>query len=117
VRGYEKFFMDLGLNTALAEALLDKLLTLFMEIYTEYLGQVGPYVQAVYLTDDLGTQSSLLISPAMFRKFLKERFRRLFAHIKSLAPHIKIIYHCDGAGRLIPTVETWDALNRCRLAR
>ncbi len=103
VRGYEKFFMDLGLNPALAEALLDKLLALFMEMYSEYLGRVGPYVQAIYLTDDLGTQSSLLISPAMFRKFLKERFRSLFAHIKSLAPHIKIIYHCDGAvKRLIP---------------
>jgi uroporphyrinogen decarboxylase len=114
VRGYEKFFMDLGLNTAFAEALLDRLLSLFKDMYTEYFGRVGPYVQAVYLTDDLGTQNSLLISPAMFRKFLKERFRILFAHIKSLAPQIKIIYHCDGAvKRLIPDfIEIGvDALN------
>jgi uroporphyrinogen decarboxylase len=114
VRGYERFFMDLGLHTAFAEALLDKLLALFQEMYTQYLEQVGACVQAVYLTDDLGTQSSLLISPAMFRRFLKERFRKLFAHIKALAPHIKIIYHCDGAvKRLIPDfIEIGvDALN------
>lgn len=114
VRGYERFFMDLGLNTAFAEALLDKVLALFREMYTQYLERVGPWVQAVYLTDDLGTQSSLLISPAMFRRFLKERFRKLFAHIKALAPHIKIIFHCDGAvKRLIPDfIEIGvDALN------
>jgi uroporphyrinogen decarboxylase len=114
VRGYEKFFMDLGLNTAFAEALLDRLLSLFKDMYTEYLGRVGPCVQAIYLTDDLGTQSSLLISPAMFRRFLKERFRELFSHVKSLAPQIRIIYHCDGAvKRLIPDfIEIGvDALN------
>ena len=67
-RGYENFFMDLAMKKDYAEALLDKILDLFCRMYTNYLEQVGEYVQIIYITDDLGTQGSLLMSPAMFRE-------------------------------------------------
>jgi len=58
--------------------------------------EVGPYVQLVYLTDDYGSQSSLLISPRMFRQLIKPRIKELNDHIKSLAD-VKIMFHSDGA--------------------
>lgn len=95
-RGYENFFMDLAMNRDYAEALIDKVLDLFCRMYTRYLDRVGKYVQIIYLTDDLGTQGSLLMSPAMFREQIKPKFKALNDHIKGLTD-AKIMFHSDGA--------------------
>ena len=48
------------------------------------------------MTDDLGTQSSLLMSPDLFRERVKPWMKDLHDHIKSLAD-VKLIMHSDGA--------------------
>lgn len=95
-RGYENFFMDLIGNKEFAEALLNKVLDLFCRMYTNYLKEVGEYVQILYITDDLGTQAGLLMSPAMFREQIKPKFKALNEHLKSLTD-AKIMFHSDGA--------------------
>ena len=97
LRGYEQFFTDLATNPEFALALLDKVLELFKQMYANYFKEVGRHAQLVYITDDVGTQNSLLISPRMFRKLIKPRFQEFIAHLKQLAPHIKVMYHTDGA--------------------
>lgn len=96
MRGYEDFMCDLMADEEFAEALLDKLLEIQKEMWTEFLSKVGKYVQLVYLTDDYGTQTSLLISPDIFRKFIKPRNKALIDHIKSLAD-VQVMFHCDGS--------------------
>jgi uroporphyrinogen decarboxylase len=102
MRGYDKFFMDLVIDREFAEALMDRILSTLKAMWTHYLEAVGPYVQLVYLTDDLGSQNSLLISPRMFRQLLKPRMKALHDHIRSLAD-VKIMFHTDGA--VLPLVE------------
>ncbi len=97
LRGYEQFFTDLATNQEFALALLDKVLDIFKQMYANYFKIVGEYTQLVYITDDVGTQNSLLISPRMFRKLIKPKFQDFIAHLKELAPHIKVMYHTDGA--------------------
>jgi uroporphyrinogen decarboxylase len=77
-------------------------------MWSRYLEAVGPYVQLVYLTDDLGSQSSLLISPRMFRQLIMPRMKELHDHIKSLAD-VKIMFHSDGA--VLPLVDDFLAMN------
>ncbi len=96
IRGYEAFFADLALDLPFAEALLDKLLWLYKEMWASYLKEVGPYVQVVYFTDDIGAQNSMMISPATFRAVLKPRLKALIEHIKGLAD-VKFMYHTDGS--------------------
>jgi uroporphyrinogen decarboxylase len=108
MRGYDKFFMDLVLDREFAEALMDRILATLKTMWTRYLEAVGPYVQIVYLTDDLGSQSSLLVSPRMFRQFLKPRMKELHDHIKSLAD-VKLMFHTDGA--VLPLVEDFLDMN------
>jgi uroporphyrinogen decarboxylase len=102
MRGYGQFFMDLALDRAFAEALMDRILAMLKTMWTRYMEAVGPYVQVVYLTDDLGSQSSLLISPRMFRQMLKPRMKELHDHIKSLAD-VKLRFHTDGA--VLPLID------------
>jgi uroporphyrinogen decarboxylase len=69
---------------------------------------VGEYVQIAYVTDDLGSQSSLLISPRMFRQLLKPRMKELHDHIKSCAD-VKLMFHTDGA--VLPLVDDFLEMN------
>lgn len=96
LRGYDKLFTDFALNPGRAHALLDKLSELFNAMYREYLQAVGPYVQVVVITDDQGTQQSLMVSPKMFREFIKPGLKSLVATIKATAD-VKVLMHCDGA--------------------
>ncbi len=96
MRGYEQFFVDLISDPEFANTLLDKITLLLKEMWTRYLREVGPYVQIAYVTDDLGTQTSLLMSPKLFRKCLKPRMKELHDHIKRLAD-VKLMMHSDGA--------------------
>jgi uroporphyrinogen decarboxylase len=108
MRGYDQFFMDLAIDTPFAEALMDRILATLKEMWSHYLEEVGPYVQLVYLTDDFGSQNSLLISPRMFRSLLKPRIKELHDHIKSLAD-VKLMFHSDGA--VLPLVDDFVDMN------
>ncbi len=103
LRGYDKLFMDFALNPALAHALLDRLSEVINAMYAQYMQAVGAYVQVAVITDDQGTQKSLMVSPAMFRQFIKPRLQSQVQTIKQHAPHVKVLMHCDGA--ILPIVE------------
>jgi uroporphyrinogen decarboxylase len=108
MRGYDQFFMDLVIDKPFAEAMMDKILATLKEMWSRYMEEVGPYVQLVYLTDDLGSQSSLLISPKLFREMLKPRMKELHDHIKSLAD-VKLMFHSDGA--VLPLIDDFLDMN------
>ncbi len=95
IRGYEQMFADLVDNVAFTEVLLDKLLELYKEFWTTFLKAIGPYIQMVYFTDDIGGQNAMMISPATFRSLVKPRIKELIDHIKSQAD-VKFMYHTDG---------------------
>ncbi len=96
LRGMSQFLMDLVLDKAFANALLDRLLEVEMGLFEAFLQAVGESVEIVQLADDFGTQNSLLISPALFREMLKPRYKRLIDFVKSRT-QARVFLHCDGA--------------------
>jgi uroporphyrinogen decarboxylase len=103
LRGFEQLFMDLALDPGLACAILDKIVDIKMDYWKKALELAGKNVLVAVEGDDLGTQNSLMISPEMYRKYIKPRHTRLFSFIKKQAPHIKVFLHSCGAVRqLIP---------------
>jgi uroporphyrinogen decarboxylase len=108
MRGYDQFFMDLAIDVPFAEALMDRILHTLKEMWSRYMDAVGDYVQIAYVTDDLGSQSSLLISPRMFRQLLKPRMKELHDHIKSCAD-VELMFHTDGA--VLPLVDDFLEMN------
>ena len=54
-------------------------------------------VDAIWLGEDLGTQTSTLISPRMWRKRFKHRYQRMIEAFRKENPDIIIIMHSDGA--------------------
>lgn len=102
--GFEEWFCLLASNQDLAIKIMDKVLEFHLGYWDAVLSRVGRYVQVAVIADDLGTQDSLLISPNMYRKFIKPRHKKLVDFIKSKA-NVKVFLHSDGAIReLMPDI-------------
>lgn len=54
-------------------------------------------VDAIWLGEDLGTQTSMLISPDLWRERFKPRYARMIAALKQRKPDLTVIFHSDGA--------------------
>jgi uroporphyrinogen decarboxylase len=54
-------------------------------------------VDAVWLGEDLGSQTSTLISPEDWRRMFKPRHSRIIEKLKKVNPDIIVIMHSDGA--------------------
>ena len=104
MRGFEKFFMDLVLDPAFADALLDKITELKMRYWEKALETVGDNVLVVSEADDIATQRGPMISAEMYRRFVAPRHKRLFEHLRRKArSRFYLFYHTCGAVRdLIP---------------
>ena len=115
MRGFEAFFADLALRPGFAEALLDIITELKMQYWGRALDTVGTNVLVVSEADDIATQRGPIISPAMYRRFIAPRHRRLFGFIRKRAQaRVYIFYHSCGAVKdLIPQLldEGIDILN------
>jgi len=98
IRGYEEFYSDLMINPNLACKLMDKFLELKIRFYETASEQIGEYVQFVREGDDIAGQNSLLISPDIYRKYVKPRHKELFEAQRKIFPDpFYVFFHSDGA--------------------
>ncbi len=104
LRGVEKFLLDLSLNPEFALALLDKVTGAIEGLLHLAMQAGGKWFDLVELPgDDYAGNTNLLISPVMFRKFVKPCLARLVNTIKEYNPKVSIMLHSDGAiTKLIP---------------
>ena len=80
LRGMQQTFEDFHLFPGEVDRLLDALTEYLLEIIRAWGrlgGDGGLRPDGWFLTDDWGTQGSLMISPRMWRKFFAARYRRL----------------------------------------
>jgi uroporphyrinogen decarboxylase len=95
LRGYEQLFMDFIQNPAFVLALFDRLLDINIAGTRRFLDAAGPFVTIFRTADDLASQSGLLVSPAMYRQFLKPYHQRYVNFVKSHTD-AKVLFHTDG---------------------
>jgi uroporphyrinogen decarboxylase len=97
LRGFQDWFLDCGMNVKILEFLFDKILNIKIRIVENLLLEVGKEVDIVIVSDDLGTQRGLQVSPIFFRKSIKSRFKKYFNVIRQFSPNLKILFHCCGS--------------------
>lgn len=95
LQGMDRFLTNLALNPDFAAALLRKNAELCKQLMGHFLHALGDHVDIIKIGDDLGTQESLLMSPAMYRRILKPIHADYIAFIKSRT-HAKVFFHTDG---------------------
>lgn len=102
MRGLENWYMDMIRNPAVCEALLDRMLTYWLDYYNGFMKEIGDLVDIVMIGDDLAGQEGPLFQPEFYRTIVKPRQKKLVQHIKSLTK-AKIWYHtCGGCKVYIP---------------
>ena len=102
MRGLEQFLQDMIIDKAFAHALMRKITDFQKQRAKQYLSVAGKYIDIFRTSDDLGTQDSLMMSPAMYREMVKPYQEEYFSTIKEYTD-AKILYHCCGA--VFPLIE------------
>lgn len=95
LRGWDHFLMDLAGDPKMAQALIETITNFYLRNLPAFLEQVGKYAHAVVNHDDLGNQSTSLISPKMYREMFKPYHRQIFQAIKANS-NLYIYMHSDG---------------------
>ena len=95
-RGFDRFPVDLIAEKELAHCLLEKYTAYCERLMDTFLDIAGPFLHVVELADDLGSQSSLLISPDLYREMILPYYRRLIRGVKAKTGAM-IFHHSCGA--------------------
>ncbi|MBE0635763.1 uroporphyrinogen-III decarboxylase, partial [Candidatus Bipolaricaulota bacterium] len=95
MQGMDKFLMNMAMRPDFARALLERIALVCKGIMGSFLREVGDVIDIIKIGDDLGTQASLLISPAMYREMLKPVHADFIKFIKDRT-HAKVLFHSDG---------------------
>jgi len=95
MRGFEQFLVDMMTDETFTAKFLNKILELQLAAYDKLLAKAGPYIDGVFVTDDLASQDSLLMSNDLYRRVIAPYQKELFSFIRSKGP--EIIYHSCGA--------------------
>jgi len=93
LRGMERLLIDMATDAGRANRVLDFPFHYHMAV-TQKLVRMG--VDMIWLGDDVGGQTTMLMSPKMWRTYLKPRMAELIASLRAINPRIKIAYHTDG---------------------
>jgi uroporphyrinogen decarboxylase len=104
LRGAEEFMLDMATDPDFALALLERITNTLVGLTQGYLEACGSDIDMIELPgDDYAGNTNLVISPAMFRRFIQPALRKMVNTIKSFRPEIKVMLHSDGAiVRLLP---------------
>ena len=92
--GMDDLLLSLGLEDGRAEILFDKTARFTLQVAR---GALERNVDWIWLGDDVGTQTGMLMSPDMWRKYLKPRMAGLIQKLRSSRENCIIAYHSCGS--------------------
>jgi uroporphyrinogen decarboxylase len=93
LRGLENLLSDMICNEPMAAACLDRMTRIKADI-SQHVAAAG--IDMIVFGDDVGTQQSMMMSPALWRKWLKPAMKTVIEAAKSINPEIIAYYHSDG---------------------
>ena len=112
MRGYEQFLIDLVADKDLAHALLGKLHQAYLDRTDAFLHALGDWFDIVFLTDDLGTQKTGMISTDVYREMIFPHISEIVGKIKAAGKKV-VMHSCGAVSSFVPFLIEMgvDALN------
>ena len=98
LRGFENVLMDFYEEEELLTSLLDRITDFHVELAKRYIS-IG--VNCGRTVDDYGSQTGMIMSPDMWRRFIKPRLARIHAVYRNAG--LPIIHH--SCGNIMPIIE------------
>lgn len=104
LRGFENYMMDMMLDEAFMNKLLDKLLEQHLSYWEPRIEAVGKYVQVVQVADDLGHQAGPMMSLDMFNKYIRPRHKEVIDFIRARTDAKVFQHSCGAIAQFIPAL-------------
>lgn len=101
MRGMENILMDFVLNPVFVDELLDRLEESCSQVIDTLLLKYGDKIDAIGMSEDYGSQRSLLMSPTHWRRFIRPRLARLIEKVHSGGKKF-YLHSCGHVTPLIP---------------
>ncbi|NIP17696.1 MAG: hypothetical protein GWM87_05755 [Xanthomonadales bacterium] len=95
MQGMERFMTALALDPEFAVALVSRCADYCKRLMARFLHELGDNVDIIKIGDDLGTQTSLMMSPAMYRRLIKPIHADYIGFIRERTG-AKVFFHSDG---------------------
>jgi uroporphyrinogen decarboxylase len=93
LRGITQSLLDLAMNRDLANKIMD----ISVDYHTKLgLKLIDRGVDMLWLSDDIGGQHSLLMSPETFRELIKPKLGFMIQEFKNKNKNLKVAFHSDG---------------------
>ncbi len=118
LRRIDNFLMDLVVDQANVERLLDALLEIHFQTLDNVIASVGDLVDIVRFGDDLGMDNGPLMSPDTYRAIFKPRHAALNAYVHERSSLKTFLHSCGSLYDLLPDIiETGvDILNPVQIS-
>jgi uroporphyrinogen decarboxylase len=101
LRGVEQILLDLALQPELAQALFERIAAFYLEYARRTFEAADGGIDIFMMGDDFGSQTGPLVSPEMWRRFLRPGFQAFAALAKGYG--LTVAHHtCGSVEPLIP---------------
>ena len=118
MRGFDRWMMDFLECPAVAEALMDRVLDIWLTISGDLIDAADGCFDLVFYADDIAHQDGPFVSPEMYQMYVKPRQRRLVEFIKSRTSAPFVYHSCGAVAPLLPDLVDIgiDVLNPVQVA-
>lgn len=118
LRGFEDWFTDLAADKKLAAALFDAAVEHNSALAEEILKVGGDLADVVAISEDLGFQNGLIVSPELYHELFKPRHQKYFATVKKHTSAFIHLHSCGSIYKLLPDLIELgvDVLNPVQVA-
>jgi uroporphyrinogen decarboxylase len=112
--GMEEAMMKMAAEPAVFEAAIDRITACTNAMLDRYLAACGDRVPIALIEDDFASQRGLMMSPAVWRQFLKPRYARLFATAKKHGKYVWF-HSCGDITAVLPDLidigmDVWETV-------
>lgn len=113
LRRIDNFLVDLAINQAEVERLLDALLEQHLATLEKVCAAVGDVADILRFGDDLGTDHGPFMAPKTYRKLFKPRHKILCDYVKQHSGMKTYLHSCGSIYRLLPDLieAGYDVIN------
>lgn len=111
--GFEEFMVRLYEDEPFVRRFFEIVLDYQRRVIRRYYEALGPFIDYTSSGDDFATQTSLFLSPAMFRDYIAPSFKERIRYTKQFTDAPYLHHSCGNVARLIPDLITCgvDILN------
>jgi uroporphyrinogen decarboxylase len=99
--GMEAYFVKMRTHPEVVEAATDRVCGFYYEANERFFDLAGDRIDAYFFGNDFGTQLDLMISPALFDRFILPWFRKLTDQARRRGYQV-ILHSCGSIHRVIP---------------